>query len=46
MAPATFILERALHLAVAIEIGAGSLATADGNLDANARRQGLTTVMF
>lgn len=35
-----------LHLAMAIDIGASSLATADGNLEANARLQGLTTVRF
>jgi hypothetical protein len=35
-----------LHLAVAIDIGAGSLAAADGNLEANMRRQGLATVIF
>ncbi len=35
-----------LHLAVAIEIGASSLATTDGNLEANARLQTLTTIMF
>ena len=33
-----------LHLAVALDIGASSLATADGVLDANARRHGLTTI--
>ena len=35
-----------LHLAVAIEIGAAGLATADGNLGANARHQGVNTVKF
>lgn len=35
-----------LHLAVALESGVKFLATADGNLDANARRQGLETVQF
>lgn len=32
-----------LHLAVALEIGASSMATADANLDANAKKQGLKT---
>ena len=35
-----------LHLAVALELGASSLATADGVLGANAGRHGLTTVGF
>ena len=35
-----------LHLAVALELGASSLATVDGVLDANARRHGLTTISF
>ena len=35
-----------LHLATALEIGASSIATADGVLDANARKNGLTTVCF
>lgn len=35
-----------LHLAVAIEIGAAGFATADSNLEANARRQGLKTIRF
>lgn len=35
-----------LHLAVALESGIKLLATADGNLDANARRQGLETIRF
>jgi len=33
-----------LHLAVALEIGASSMATADANLDANAKKQGLKTI--
>lgn len=33
-----------LHLAVAIESGAAGLATADANLEANARRQGLEAI--
>ena len=36
----------ALHLAVALELGASSLATADAVLDANARRHGLATIRF
>jgi uncharacterized protein len=35
-----------LHLAVALDIGASSLATTDGVLDANARRHGVTTIGF
>ena len=35
-----------LHLAVAMEIAVSSMATADANLDANARNKGLTTVRF
>jgi uncharacterized protein len=35
-----------LHLAVAIEIAVSSMATADANLEANARNNGLTTVRF
>jgi predicted nucleic acid-binding protein len=35
-----------LHLAVALDIGASHLATADSVLDANARRQGLTIIGF
>lgn len=35
-----------LHLAMALDIGVSSLATADAVLDANARRHGLTTVGF
>ena len=35
-----------LHLAVALEIGASSMATADANLDANAKKQGLKTIRF
>ena len=35
-----------LHLAVALDLGASGLATADGVLDANARRHGLTTIGF
>jgi len=33
-----------LHLAVALEIGVSSMATADANLDANAKKQGLKTI--
>lgn len=36
----------ALHLAVALELGASSLATADTVLEANARKHGLTTIRF
>ncbi len=36
----------ALHLAVALELGASSLATADALLDVNARRHGLATIRF
>jgi predicted nucleic acid-binding protein len=35
-----------LHLAVALDIGASTLATADAVLDANAMRHGLTTIGF
>jgi uncharacterized protein len=35
-----------LHLAVALDIGASQLATADSVLEANARRQGLSTFVF
>lgn len=35
----------ALHLAVAREVGAGSIATADVNLAANAEARGLATVI-
>jgi uncharacterized protein len=35
-----------LHLAVALEIGASSMATADANLDANARKKGLDIIRF
>ena len=35
-----------LHLAVALEIGASSLATADANLDTNAKKKGLKTIRF
>ncbi len=35
-----------LHLAVALEIGASRMATADANLDANAKKKGLTTIRF
>lgn len=35
-----------LHLAVALSCGARCLVTADGNLEANARRQGLETLRF
>jgi hypothetical protein len=35
-----------LHLAVALELGASDLVTADGVLDANARRHGLKTIRF
>lgn len=35
-----------LHLAVALELGASGLATADGVLDANARRHGLAAIRF
>ncbi len=36
----------ALHLAVALELGVSDLATADGVLDANAMRHGLSTIRF
>lgn len=36
----------ALHLAAALEIGASSIATADGVLAANAGKNGLATVRF
>jgi predicted nucleic acid-binding protein len=36
----------ALHLAVALEIGASRIATTDALLDANARNQGLEVVTF
>ena len=35
-----------LHLAVALEIGASSMATADANLDTNAKKKGLKTIRF
>lgn len=35
-----------LHLAVALEIGATHMATADANLAANAGRRGLTVIRF
>ena len=35
-----------LHLAVALEIGASCVATADATLEANARVNGLVTVRF
>ena len=35
-----------LHLAVALEIAASSMATADANLDANAKKKGLATIRF
>ena len=35
-----------LHLAVALEIGASSMATADHNLDTNAKKKGLKTIRF
>lgn len=35
-----------LHLAVALEIGASSMATADANLDTNAKKKGMKTIRF
>jgi len=35
-----------LHRAVALEIGASSMATADANLDANAKKKGLVAFRF
>ena len=36
----------ALHLAVALETGASSIATADGVLDANTKKLGLSSIRF
>ncbi|HSQ08801.1 MAG TPA: type II toxin-antitoxin system VapC family toxin, partial [Chromatiaceae bacterium] len=35
-----------MHLAVALDVGASSLATTDGVLDTNARKHGLATIGF
>lgn len=35
-----------LHLAVALECGAKRLVTADGSLEANAKRRGMETIRF
>lgn len=35
-----------LHLAMAVELGTGHMATLDGNLSANARRQGIEVIEF